>query len=177
MHDEDTQANLQAYLDGQLPPVKAQAIRAHLEACEACQAELNALRQVDEALATMPVVPEPPELKARIMAQVAAPAFRLRWEDAAVSAALACAAAATLLVLVLVWPQDSALPGAYLQKVWWTWVPWLDRLWHTLRLNPVHIAGALSGLCLAAAAAIVAATLAQRTIRARSASSLRPRRS
>jgi anti-sigma factor RsiW len=192
MHDEEKQAILHAYLDGQLSPTEAQAVQAHLETCETCAAALSALRQVDEALATMPVLPEPPGLTARIMARVASPtmpAFRLRWEDAVVSAALAWAAAATLLVLVLAWPQDSALPGAYLQRLWWTWVPWLDRLWYTLRVRPVYVAGALSSVCLAAASALCAAILARwamlarwasmarRTIRARKVSSLRPRRS
>ena len=176
MHDEETQATLQAYLDGQLPPAEASAIAAHLEECDACTAALDALRQVDEALATIPILPEPPGLTARIMAQIATPvpAFRLRWEDAVVSAALAWAAAATLLVAVLVWPQDSALPGAYVQRVWWTWVPWLERLWYTLQVRPIHIAGLLSCLSLAATTALCVTTLARRAFRVRRISSLRP---
>ena len=85
MHGEEIKENLQAYLDGQLSPAEARALKAHLEVCDACVAELNALREVDEALATMPVLPEPAGLTARIMAQIPAPpapVFRLRWEDA-----------------------------------------------------------------------------------------------
>ena len=70
MDCQDTQTQLQEYLDGQLPAAQAAAIQAHLATCEDCARELALLRQVDEALATYPVLEAPQGLAARTMAQV-----------------------------------------------------------------------------------------------------------
>jgi len=180
MHCEAVRDNLQAYLDGQLPPDETQAIETHLETCGACAEELALLRQVDDALATVPVLEEPQGLALQVMARVRAeplPTFRLRWEDAVVSIAFAGAATAPMVVLLLLWPQDSTLPAAYLQRLWWTWIPKLDRIWYTVQAQPIYVIGALSGLCAAAVMAMSAGLLARQFITRASISALRPRRS
>jgi anti-sigma factor (TIGR02949 family) len=180
MHCEAIQAKLQAYLDGQLPPAEGQAVEAHLGTCEACTEDLTLLRQVDEALATFPIQEAPQGLTARIMEQVRAepqPTFRLRWEDAVVSVAFAGAATALLSVVLFLWPQDSTAPAAYLQRLWWTWIPRLDRLWQAVQVQPLYAIGALSSLCTAAVMAVCAGLLARQFIRMRAFSAPRPRRS
>jgi anti-sigma factor (TIGR02949 family) len=180
MHCETVYASLQEYVDGQLSPAETQAVEDHLATCAACRAELALLRQVDNALAQQPILEAPADLTARIMAQVRATAqatarlpapapppspFRLRWQDAAISAAFAWAAVTILVALFLLWPPDVAPPQALLQEAWWTWVPRADRLWHTARLEPAHVVGMLSGLCIAGAAAASAAVLARQCLK------------
>lgn len=46
---------LQAYHDGELPADTAALLRSHLAACPACQAELDALRQVSELISSRPM--------------------------------------------------------------------------------------------------------------------------
>lgn len=177
MRCKDTKARLQEYLDSQLPPVEAQAVEAHLNVCAACREELALLRQVDEALATMPVLEEAADFTARVMAQVGTtkasplrrrsgqvspvplPAFRLRWEDSVVSFAFACAVMAVLFALALLMPEDVSTAEASLQRVWWTLLPELDRLWHTVQMEPAYAVWGLSSLCVAAAAAASAIVL------------------
>jgi len=156
-------AQLQEYLDGRLSPSGARAVAAHLAVCAACRARLASLRHVDEALATWPLLEEPVDFTARVMAQVRAagagpapatlPAFRLRWEDAVASLAFAGGMAALLLVFSLLPPQYVLAARAWLERSWWTLLPELDRLWHAARLEPVYAVWGLSSLGVAAAAA------------------------
>ena len=165
---------LQEYVDGQLAPTDAKNVEDHLLACATCRADLALLVQVDKALAQMPVLPEPEGMAAQIMAQVQAltPArptasFRLRWEDAAVSAAFAWAAIAALAVLLLLSAQGATPPQVLLQQAWWTWSARFDRLWHALQLDPVYLISALSGLCTAAAAAASAVVVTRQCLTSR----------
>lgn len=109
MDHAEVKGNLQAYLDGALPPQEADAARAHLDGCDACRVELALLRQVDQALRAWPVLPEPEGLAARVMdavQQKAAPPrlleapwpwLRAHWSEALLGAAVA----ATIVVLLL----------------------------------------------------------------------------
>ena len=47
---------LSAYVDGQLPPGRRDAITAHLSTCEACRSEIAELRSLREALSALPEV-------------------------------------------------------------------------------------------------------------------------
>lgn len=159
---KDVQKQLQEHLDGQLCPAESQAVDAHLTACVTCQQELALLRQVDDALATLPLLEEPAGFMARAMAQVRAtekapsqplPAFRLRWEDMVVSFAFAGAMTTVLLAFSLIRPQHVSTVKALLQQVWWTLLPELDLLWHTVQMEPTYTLWGLSVLCVAATAA------------------------
>jgi hypothetical protein len=111
MDHATAQNELQAYLDGALAPDRARAVRAHLEGCAACRAELALLREVDQSLRAWPVVPEPEGLTERVMAALAAearpttalpwaavwPWLRERWSEVLLGAVLA----ATIVVLVV----------------------------------------------------------------------------
>jgi len=178
MNCESISTRLQEYVDGQLAPTELQDLEDHLATCAACRADLSLLVQVDETLAQMPVLPEPEDMTAQIMARVHAstPAqpvapFRLRWEDAAVSAAFAWAAVAALAVLILLSVQGATPPQVLMQQAWWTWSARFDRLWHALQLEPVYLVGALSGLCTAGAVAASAAVMARQCLTWRTSSS------
>jgi anti-sigma factor RsiW len=60
-HDE-----VMAYLDGELPPARAESVRAHLESCEACRSLADDLRQVSDRLQSWDVDPAPARLPASI---------------------------------------------------------------------------------------------------------------
>jgi hypothetical protein len=162
---------LQEYLDGQLSPGDMQAVKGHLAACATCQEEWALLRQVDKAMATVPLLEEPAGFTARVMAQVSdtprlgpeqtppvsLPPFRLRWEDAVVSFAFAGVVMTTLLAFSLLQFQVPEIL-AFLHRTWWTLLPELDRLWHTIQMEPAYAVWGLSSLCVAtvvAASAIV----------------------
>jgi anti-sigma factor RsiW len=166
MNCESASERLQEYVDGQLAGFERQELEAHLESCAACRSELALLAQVDEALAQLPVLPEPQDLHAQIMAQVRTSphlqplaAFRLRWEDAAISAAFAWAAVAALALSFYLLTQEATPPRALLYQAWWTWMARLDRLWHLLQPEAVYLAGTFSSLCVAAAVAAGAVAL------------------
>ena len=99
----DVQMELQAYADGELSPERAALLEQHLTGCDGCRAELARLQVVVAALETWPLVAEPVQLTAHVMARVrprpALPAFRLRWSDFAIS----LAGAGLALAAVLAW--------------------------------------------------------------------------
>ncbi len=164
MRCKDPQMPLQEYLDGQLAPPQVQAVEAHLAACPACQQRLALLRQVDDALATWPLLAEPADFTARVMADVQQaasplPTFRLRWEDPVASLAFAWSMAALLWAFSLLQPHQLAAAGAFLERLWYTWLPALDRLWQEVRIQPLYAVWGLFSLSVAAAAAASAVVL------------------
>ena len=54
-----TRRKLGAYLDGALEPKTARAVGAHVSACPACTAEMNALEQLRALVRTLPAPAEP----------------------------------------------------------------------------------------------------------------------
>jgi anti-sigma factor RsiW len=98
----DVQIELEAYADGELSPERAALLERHLVGCDACQAELARLQAVVAALETWPLVTEPAQLTARVMARArprpALPGFRLHWSDFAISLAGAGLVFATTLL-------------------------------------------------------------------------------
>lgn len=57
---------MQTALDGDLPPGEAEALRGHLDGCEACARDAAALTGAVAALEALPAMPAPPELLARL---------------------------------------------------------------------------------------------------------------
>jgi anti-sigma factor RsiW len=102
------QRQLSAYVDGELMPHDVAEVRAHLEQCESCRAELERLQSIKSLLGGLPERPVPQSLWASIRAQLDRPreswfdrteqwlwgAFRRPW--------LAAAALALIAVLVAV---------------------------------------------------------------------------
>ena len=110
----DVQMELQAYADGELSPERAALLEQHLTGCDGCRAELARLQAVVAALETWPLVAEPVQLTAHVMARVrprpALPAFRLRWSDFAIS----LAGAGLAFAAVLVWRYLASTSLAHL---------------------------------------------------------------
>jgi len=61
---------LSALLDGELTAAEADEVRAHLEGCPACRAELDALRRLVAEVKTLPPVSAPRDLQRKIMARL-----------------------------------------------------------------------------------------------------------
>jgi anti-sigma factor RsiW len=108
----DVQAALEAYVDKSLNPGQATSLEKHLASCRSCQEELAYLQAVEEALGTWPLIAEPDDLTARVMAQVKRhpelPRVRIRWSDLAVGLAGAILATAAPLLWRLLAPINLA---------------------------------------------------------------------
>ena len=98
----DVQVELETYVDGELSPERTALLERHLAGCEGCRAELARVQAVVAALETWPLVAEPAQLTARVMAQVrprpVLPGFRIQWSDLAISLA-----GASLVFAALLW--------------------------------------------------------------------------
>jgi len=107
---------LEAYVDGELSAKQAARVEHHLLACASCRAELARVQAVVEALESWPLVEEPADLTARVVAQVrqqpALPLFRLRWSDLAISLALSAAG----LIGLFLWRYLTELGKSFLYR-------------------------------------------------------------
>jgi anti-sigma factor RsiW len=65
------EADLSALVDGELAPEREAEVRAHLRGCAACSERLEALCDVDLALASIAVPPVPAGLRARLAERIA----------------------------------------------------------------------------------------------------------
>jgi anti-sigma factor RsiW len=110
---------LQDFVDGRLDRARQTEVRAHLEACAQCRAELEALRWVrDIALKQLPGEELPPAVAERVATALdaadrrarpaASPIFGRPWRRWVAAAALVTAA----LVLLLSWPPRADLADA-----------------------------------------------------------------
>jgi hypothetical protein len=101
-------AELSAYLDGELIPLRIEAMQAHLASCQSCRAELEALRELKTGLATLPEVAAPrsfaltPEMAARHLREQELPVVPVRARVLANGMRLAGAGMTLALVLALV---------------------------------------------------------------------------
>ncbi|NIO67475.1 MAG: hypothetical protein GTN71_00040 [Anaerolineae bacterium] len=113
----DVQVELETYVDGELSPERTALLERHLAGCEGCRAELARVRAVVAALETWPLVAEPAQLTARVMAQVrprpVLPAFRIQWSDLAIS----LAGASLVFVAALLWRYLAATDLASLYRM------------------------------------------------------------
>jgi predicted anti-sigma-YlaC factor YlaD len=114
MRCRDVQAELEAYVEGELSLERSALLEGHLASCRACQAEVARLQAVAAAVETWPLVMEPAQFTAQVMARVrsrpAHPRFRIRWSDLVVSVAGAGLAAAA----ILLWRYLASAGPAYL---------------------------------------------------------------
>lgn len=58
------------YLDGELPPEQQSELEAHLDQCETCQAELNALEKTLSSLAGLAPVPPPKDFDRKVQQRI-----------------------------------------------------------------------------------------------------------
>ncbi len=91
--------NLSAYLDGELNPGEAGALKEHLEGCSACSAELESLRSTVALVRSLPRAQAPAVLRQRVMSATGRRAPARRFPGAV---ALLTAAALVLVAVVAV---------------------------------------------------------------------------
>jgi hypothetical protein len=136
----DVQVELEAYVDGELSQERTALLEQHLAGCEGCRAELARLQAVVAALESWPLVAEPAELTARVMARVRTrpgvspsaslpstmlgtgrtgvgdspvlPGFRIHWSDLAIS----LAGASLVFAVTLLWRYLTSTDLAYLYR-------------------------------------------------------------
>jgi anti-sigma factor RsiW len=136
----DVHVELEAYVDGELSPERTALLERHLASCKGCRAELARLQAVVAALESWPLVNEPAELTARVMAQVrprpgvspsaslpstmlgtgrtgaggspVLPGFRIYWSDLAIS----LAGASLVFAATLLWRYLTSTDLAYLYR-------------------------------------------------------------
>lgn len=73
MHCEDTQRQLDEYLDGKLPAAERAAITGHLQHCAGCRQQFEQAQQLLLALHEMPVAPPRAGYEQRVMAFLRTP--------------------------------------------------------------------------------------------------------
>jgi anti-sigma factor RsiW len=101
-------AQLSAYLDGELIPLRIEAMQAHLASCQSCRTELEALRELKTGLAALPEIAAPrsfalsPEMADRPLREKERPAVPVRATGLTNGMRLAGAGMTLALVLVLV---------------------------------------------------------------------------
>lgn len=66
----DWRERLEAFVDGELPPAEAEAVRAHVRHCAACLAELEALAGLNQGLRALGSERAPPALWSSIAARL-----------------------------------------------------------------------------------------------------------
>jgi anti-sigma factor RsiW len=133
----EVQGELEAYVDGELSRERTALLERHLAGCEGCRAELARLQAVVVALESWPLMAEPAELTARVMAQVrprpgvspsaalpstmlgtgaggspVLPGFRIHWSDLAIS----LAGASLVFAATLLWRYLTSTDLAYLYR-------------------------------------------------------------
>lgn len=98
---------LSAYLDSELPPEEATAVRAHLVQCVSCRAELERLQRVKRLLRMLPEKPAPATLWESIEQrrhESAGPGAIVTWIRSMFRRPAVVVAAAALIVILLAVP-------------------------------------------------------------------------
>ena len=117
MRCHEVQPLLADLIEDQLPPERAGQVLAHLAHCTVCQREYRALRHVIAALQAFPIVAEPTDLTARVMAEIqprqVLPRFRVRWIDV-----IASAVGAGLFFCMMLVPWRSWSAGVWTELSW-----------------------------------------------------------
>jgi predicted anti-sigma-YlaC factor YlaD len=156
----DVQAELEAYVDGELGPERSALLEAHLASCQTCQAELARLQAVAAALETWSLVMEPAQFTAQVMARVK-PRFRIRWSDLLVSMVGAGLAVAAILLWRYLAPAGLAYlhPTQTYLRLELLQLELLLLIQHLVRTNLV-----IWGLLLGGVASLIVLTLTVRDL-------------
>ncbi len=116
---------LAAYLDGELKPSAAQAVRRHLEGCESCRAELRLLKDTWSLLDEAETPPVRAGFTSRMMARVVEEKDILRLEARlrphrtrrrVMAGVLGVAAGLLLGLLLFTWTGLTAEPGSPVER-------------------------------------------------------------
>ncbi|MGB8659012.1 MAG: DUF4349 domain-containing protein, partial [Candidatus Acidiferrum sp.] len=101
-----TQEEIMAHLDGELTPVRAQSVAAHIDSCAACQELVTSLRSTSHSLSGWVVDSVPAQLESNVAESVAHPASanlnafrRIRWTRKQWIGGLTVAVAAAVLLV------------------------------------------------------------------------------
>jgi predicted anti-sigma-YlaC factor YlaD len=70
MHCRHADELMSERLDGRLTGTEAAFLEEHLQACDPCRTEWDAMRQVDALLNAAPLIPAPPYLHQQVMARI-----------------------------------------------------------------------------------------------------------
>ena len=81
MNHPEVRRRMGEYLQGDLPLAQRALFDAHLDGCEACAADLHALRETVHLLRDLPSPEVPPHLADRIVARIEDGEGRARWWD------------------------------------------------------------------------------------------------
>ena len=117
MKCEDIKELLTEYLDGELPPEDAAAVEEHTAGCDACRAELDALRQTTALLQSLPKADAPAGLAENVTASldreiaIHRRAALMRWMH--VGGWMSAAAAIIIVIQLAPWqpPRKSPTPS------------------------------------------------------------------
>lgn len=116
MRCRQVRQKLSEYAAGELFPSEAAAVRRHLDRCERCRTEAEAVRRAEAALVRLADIEQAPQLTADLRAHIASgPAASRRRARIAAAAGLAVAAAAvaaTGAAVLLTGPRKAAAPHA-----------------------------------------------------------------
>lgn len=119
-------AELSAWTDGELSPLRAESLREHVPSCAHCRDRMVAFERLGAQLASSPLPPVPSDLRARLQQKIdalpeaprgipgrAAPPVRRRWSSLPIASAALAAAAATVYVLFprVPSPLDAGSPA------------------------------------------------------------------
>src|SRR5258707_10329275 len=74
---DEIEADLSAYLDGELPAQERAGIESHLSGCAACKAAFDEIQSAHRALAALKEMKSPASLRAKVIDEIAAGSPRL----------------------------------------------------------------------------------------------------
>ncbi|MFW5840589.1 MAG: zf-HC2 domain-containing protein [Planctomycetota bacterium] len=103
----DIQQDLSAYIDGELPPQRAEKVRLALEQDPSLRAEVRQLRSVRQLVGSLPVQHAPEDLAARVRLAAGRAQQPSRWGRIGRFAAAAVVVGAISLAMVFAWPGGS----------------------------------------------------------------------
>ncbi|MBI3181440.1 MAG: zf-HC2 domain-containing protein [Myxococcales bacterium] len=111
----EIEQDLTAFLDGELPELRAKQVEAHLPGCPSCAGTLSLIRRTVLQLAALPELSPSLALRRKVMARLDEPSglterLRALFRPAVLMPALGMAAAASVAVVLSVGPESRLDP-------------------------------------------------------------------